>query len=243
MDAAWQPDAANQCEGTSGMTMLVEQEMRDQSAGHTTLDSSALAEQERPEIRQLEGKRQLSALLRGNLRMLPPLLGKLRDVVAARFYLRASTYMGRYVRVVGRPFIHNGGTLIVGDRTIIQSKIVRTELIAYAGGRLEIGPRTWIHYGCSIAAHELIRIGADCQLGPYTNIIDNAYHEIEDHLKTPPSRPVIIGDNVWIGTRVIILPGVTIGDRAVIGAGAVVTKDVPPRSVAAGNPARILRTF
>lgn len=215
----------------------------DQSAELAARASHAPAEQGQSQMRPLEGAQQLRALLRGNLRMLGPLLGKVREVTAARYYLRACTHVGRFVRTAGRPLIQNGGTLSIGDRTIIQSTIVRSELLAYEGGRLEIGPRTWIHYGCSIAAHDLIRIGADCHLGPYTNIIDNAYHEIEDHLTMPPSRPVIIGDNVWIGTRVIILPGVTIGDRAVIGAGSVVTKDVPPRSVAAGNPARVLRTF
>lgn len=199
--------------------------------------------QEQVQVRPLEGYYQLRSLLRGNLRMLGPLLSKSREALAARYYLRACTQLGRYVRVAGRPFVLNAGIMTIGERTIIQSTTVRSELIAYSGGRLEIGPRTWIHYGCSIAAHESIRIGADCHIGPYTNIIDNAYHDIEDHLATPPSLPVIIGDNVWIGTRVIILPGVTIGDRAVIGAGAVVTKDVPSRSVAAGNPARVLRSF
>jgi acetyltransferase-like isoleucine patch superfamily enzyme len=203
----------------------------------------SVGQEQAQEVRPPEAYRQLRSLLRGDLRMLGPLIVKAREALAARYYLRACTQLGRYVRVVGRPLMQNSGTLIIGERTIIQSTTVRCELIAYAGGRLEIGPRTWIHYGCSIAAHELIHIGADCHIGPYTNIIDNAYHDIEDHLMTPPSRPVVIGDNVWIGTRVIILPGVTIGDRAVIGAGAVVTKDVPPRSVAAGNPARVLRSF
>ena len=225
------------------MTKPVGQDIMDQSADRTTYVLHTMAEEGQVEIRELEGKRQLRALLRGNLRLIVPLLSKLREALAARYYFRACTQVGRYVRVAGRPFVRNGGTLIIGERTIIQSTTVRTELVAYPGGRLEIGPRTWIHYGCSIAAHELVRIGSDCHLGPYINIIDNAYHDIEDHSLTPPSRPVIIGDNVWIGTRVIVLPGVTIGDRAVIGAGAVVTKDVPPRSVAAGNPARILRTF
>lgn len=221
----------------------VDQQSMDQPTGYVAYVPHMPAEQGQAQMRQLEGKRQLHALLRGNLRALGPLIAKSREVLAARYYLRACTQVGRYVRVVGRPLVQNAGTLIVGDRTIIQSTTVRCEFVAYAGGRLEIGPRTWIHYGCSIAAHELVRIGADCHLGPYTNIIDNAYHDIEDHLLTPPSRSVIIGDNVWIGTRVIILPGVTIGDHSVIGAGAVVTKDVPPRSVAAGNPARILRTL
>lgn len=215
----------------------------DQSVDHATPVPHVAAESGQPEIRELESKRQLRALLRGNLRVLGPLFIKLREAIAARYYLRACTYVGRYVRVAGRPFIQNEGALIIGERTIIQSTTVRTELVAHPGGRLEIGPRTWIHYGCSIAAHELVRIGADCHIGPYTNMIDNAYHDIEDHSRIPPSHPVIIGNNVWIGTRVIILPGVTIGDHAVIGAGAVVTKNVPPRSVAAGNPARILRTI
>ncbi|MGZ3599346.1 MAG: acyltransferase [Ktedonobacterales bacterium] len=194
-------------------------------------------------MRPSEGQHQFRALLRGDVRVLGSLLAKARDALAARYYLRACTHVGRYVRVAGRPLVQNAGTLIISERTIIQSTTVRSEFVVHPGGHLEIGPRTWIHYGCSIGAHELVRIGADCHLGPYTNIIDNTYHDIEDHLVTPPSRPVIIGDNVWIGTRVIILPGVTIGDRAVIGAGAVVTKDVPPRSVAAGNPARVLRSF
>ena len=56
-----------------------------------------------------------------------------------------------------------------------------------------------------------------------------------------PSAPVWIGDDVWIGTRVIILPGVKVGNHAVIGAGAVVAKDVPPWAVVAGNPAEIIR--
>ncbi len=56
-----------------------------------------------------------------------------------------------------------------------------------------------------------------------------------------PERPVSIGNDVWIGARVIILPGVTIGDGCVIGAGAVVTKDVPAYSVCAGNPAKVVK--
>ena len=82
-----------------------------------------------------------------------------------------------------------------------------------------------------------MRIGADCSLGPYTNILDNDFHSIEDRRRIPESQPVLIGDNVWIGSRVIILPGITIGNDAVVGAGAVVTRDVPPRTVVAGNPA------
>ncbi len=194
-------------------------------------------------MKPLDSQRQLRALMRGDVRNLWWLLQKVHSAVAARIYLRRCTDVGRYVRVSGRPFISNAGSLTVGERVLIESTTVRCELITYVGGTLEIGPRTYINYGCSISAHKLVRVGADCHLGPYTNMIDNAYHDLDDHSVTPPSRPIIVGDNVWIGTRAIILPGVTIGDGAVIGAGAVVTKDVPARSIAAGNPARVLRTL
>lgn len=58
-----------------------------------------------------------------------------------------------------------------------------------------------------------------------------------------PAQPVTLEDGVWVGARVIILPGVTIGQGAIIGAGSVVTRDVPARTIAAGNPARIIRTL
>jgi maltose O-acetyltransferase len=72
-------------------------------------------------------------------------------------------------------------------------------------------------------------------------VMDNNQHDVVRHTELPPSGPVVIEDNVWIGSKVVILPGVRIGSRAVIGAGSIVTKDVPPRCVAAGNPARVLR--
>ena len=109
-----------------------------------------------------------------------------------------------------------------------------------SGAVLTIGERGFLNYGVSIAAHQEVRIGARCLIGNYTNILDNSYHDIVDHLKTPRSRPVIIGDDVWIGSHAIILPGVSIGDGACIGAGAVVRESVPPRAIVIGNPAQIV---
>lgn len=197
------------------------------------------ADHERP----LDGKRELRAAMRGDVRALGALLRKLSWWLTARSALRKATSVGRWVKAEGRPVVRNGGTFIVGDRAYLVSTIVRSEFVIYPGARLEIGARSFVNYGCSLAAHERIVIGKDCLIGPYVNILDNEYHSLLDHSKRPPSKHVVIGDNVWIGTRAIILPGVTIGDYAVIGAGAVVTHDVPARSVAAGNPARVLRTF
>lgn len=205
------------------------------------LVSSPPDETAAPPAAELAGRGEVRALLHGDLRLLKPLLRKGIGVALARVYLRRCTRVGHYVRVIGRPFVGNDGVIEIGDRTIIQSTTVRCELVATNGGHLKIGARTWIGYGCSLAAQRSIEIGDDCHLGPYTNILDNAYHDVYDHHARPISRPVTIGNSVWIGTRVIILPGVSIGDGAVVGAGAVVTRDVPARSVVAGNPARVLR--
>jgi len=77
--------------------------------------------------------------------------------------------------------------------------------------------------------------------GAYPVIFDNDFHEPMDHRKRPASKPVIIENHVWIGHRVTILPGVRIGAEAVVGAGSVVMKDVPPRTIVSGNPARVIR--
>lgn len=108
------------------------------------------------------------------------------------------------------------------------------------------------HFGAfnHITCTNKIHIGNQLLTGKWVTITDNS-HGTTDYeiLHIPPIErpifskgPVIIGDNVWIGDKVTILPNVTIGDGAVIGANSVVTKDVPAYCVAAGNPARIIRT-
>ncbi len=202
-----------------------------------------LPEPAEPAEPALQATYELKLLLHGNLRAGRPLARKLAETVRAKILLRKCSHLGKYVKLQGRPFVVSLGDIIIGDRVTIHSTTVRCELVAYHDARLEIGPRTFINYGCSLSARKLVRIGAGCNLGPYTNIMDNDFHSIEDRRRIPESQPVLIGDNVWIGARVIILPGITIGNDAVVGAGAVVTRDVPPRTVVAGNPARVLRTF
>lgn len=171
-------------------------------------------------------------------------LQEARQVVAARIYLRRCTYVGAFTRVNGHPpQVSNKGTLVIGERVRLNASIVPIELATMHGAALVIGDRTYLNYGVSIVAHESIAIGRRCLIGPYVNIQDNDWHDILDRSRKPASRPVTIEDNVWLGTRAIVLPGVTIGHDAVIGAGAVVTSSIPPRSIAVGNPARVLRTF
>lgn len=165
------------------------------------------------------------------------------QVLTTRFLLRRCTRIGRLVRMEGRPRIVNKGTIVIGDQVLIYSTTVPVELAAIGGGSIEIGDRSFLNYGVSISAFESVRIGQRCLLGAYVMILDNDWHDIIDRTRIPPSRPVILEDNVWLGNRVIVLPGVTIGHDAVVGAGSVVVKDIPPRSVAVGNPARVIRTF
>ena len=133
--------------------------------------------------------------------------------------------------------------MIIGERVQLISTVATLELLTEDGGLLEIGERTLVNFGCSIVATKLVHIGARCQIGPYSMMLDNDYHRVEPErrLERPSSQPIVIEDNVWIGARVIVMAGVTIGEDSCIGAGSVVTTDVAPRTLAAGVPARPIR--
>lgn len=113
------------------------------------------------------------------------------------------------------------------------------------GATLSIGRSSFINHGTSIAALERVELGENATIGPHCMILDNDFHRLEPERRQelPPSRPVVLGNNVWLGARVIVLPGVTIGDNTVVAAGSVVTRDLPPGVVAAGVPAKVLRAL
>lgn len=111
------------------------------------------------------------------------------------------------------------------------------------GDRLVIGARTFINADFLVVGGGLVTIGADCLIGPrcsiYTpNHAEDVAHRLEGWERP---EPVTIGSNVWIGGSVTLTPGVTIGDDSIIGAGSVVTRDIPAGVVAVGNPCRPLR--
>ena len=166
-------------------------------------------------------------------------------VFRARWYLRQANIIGPKVRVWGRPVVKNWGFMSFGERVRLVSTIATLELVAVPGARLEIGSNTFINYGCSIAANQWVSIGADCSIGTYVIIMDNNFHRLEPdrRFEVPESQPVTLEDNVWLGARVIVLPGVTIGTGSMIAAGSVVTRDIAPLSLAAGTPARVIRTL
>jgi acetyltransferase-like isoleucine patch superfamily enzyme len=166
-----------------------------------------------------------------------------RSVLGARWYLRHADEVGARVRVRGRPMISNYGRMVIGSRVQLISTAATLEIVTRQGGTLEIGDRTLVNYGGSIAAADSVRIGPRCLIGPHVLIMDNDFHRIEPErrLEWPESKPITIGENVWIGARVIVLAGVTIGDDSCIGAGSIVNEDIPPRVFAAGVPARVIR--
>ncbi len=117
-----------------------------------------------------------------------------------------------------------------------------TRVLVTEGARLEIGGRTYINDNSTVTCTEYIRIGSGCAISWNTSILDGNGHGLTVAGKPRPrSVPVTVGDGVWIGTGAIILAGVTIGDGAIIGAGSVVTGPIPARTVAAGNPAKVIR--
>lgn len=160
-------------------------------------------------------------------------------LISAKFYLR-NCKTGRFVTTRGKPLIIAKGTVIIGDRVVLWSIFNRTIISIHAKAKLQIGDYTRIN-GVHIAAKSSIKIGKNVRIGPYTIIMDSDFHDIQEHSVEGKSEPIIIGDNTWIASRVIILKGVTIGEGAVIAAGAVVTKDVPAYSMVAGVPAVVVR--
>ncbi len=187
--------------------------------------------------------RYVAALSRNPDESLLSRAGRLWSVVLARIYLRKCTSIGFGVRAAGRPRIINHGTLAIGERLQIYSTTARTELVVFPGATLKIGDRCFINYGTSIAATGSVRIGNDCLIGTHVMILDNDFHDLKQRDVFPAPRPVLLEDGVWLANHVLVLPGVTIGRGAAVGAGSVVTQDVPPRSLAVGNPARVSKTF
>ena len=108
---------------------------------------------------------------------------------------------------------------------------------------VHVGKNVVINFNCTFVDDGAIFIGDDCMIGPGCNLATSV-HPISPRLrrhKLQYNKPIHIGNNVWFGAGVTVLPGITVGDNAIVGAGSVVTKDVPANAIVAGNPARLIR--
>ncbi|HUZ36147.1 MAG TPA: sugar O-acetyltransferase [Streptosporangiaceae bacterium] len=124
-----------------------------------------------------------------------------------------------------------------------QGSVIRPPLYCDYGYQLRVGAGVFINFGLVALDVAAITIGDDTQIGPNVQLL-TPLHPLEADLRRArweAAKPITIGANVWLGGGVIVVPGVSIGDNTVVGAGAVVTADLPADAVAVGNPARIIR--
>ncbi|SRR6266487_18163 len=126
-----------------------------------------------------------------------------------------------------------------------EGAVIRPPLHCDHGYQLQVGARTFINFGLVALDVARITIGNDVQIGPNVQLL-TATHPVDAELrraKWESAKPITIGNNAWLGGGVIVLPGTAIGENTIVGAGAVVTRDLPANVIAAGNPARVVRSL
>jgi acetyltransferase-like isoleucine patch superfamily enzyme len=167
-----------------------------------------------------------------------------RVSLGVRLELSRSTHnalvIGAHTRVArGAQFSLRDGTVSIGANSV-----VRRMATFQVSGQVEIGAEVLVSTGVVVHCEQSVEVGDQSVLSEYTTVADSR------HVRTPPgvpihhsttSAPVRVGSNVWVASHVVITSGVTIGDQAIVGGGAVVTKDVPEWWLAAGNPARLVK--
>jgi maltose O-acetyltransferase len=159
------------------------------------------------------------------------------DITRARLYLRQADEVARDVRVLGRPLVRNRGRLTFGPGTVLRSIVAPIEIYVGPGGTMIVGKGTHLNSGCTFAAESRIELGERVEVAPYVSIYDTAFHALYERSRAPDPRPVIIEDDVWIGTKSTVLPGIRIGRGAVIMANSLVTRNVEPFTIVGGVPA------
>jgi len=129
----------------------------------------------------------------------------------------------------------------IGDDEIIINQPFRCDY----GQQLRVGKRFFANFNFTVLDEACVTIGDDCFIGPNVSIYTACHSTdpIARNTRQEWALPVTIGNNVWIGGSVTILPGVTIGDNVSIGAGSVVVKDIPSNTVAVGNPCRVIKNI
>jgi acetyltransferase-like isoleucine patch superfamily enzyme/acyl carrier protein len=173
----------------------------------------------------------------------------LRVFICEPLFKAYCTRYGRGVRTgVYIHWVAGRGELILGDEVLIDGKCSFDFAVRYSDRpSIEIGSHTVVGHGTSFTAGRRITVGRHCLIAGDVAILDAPGHPTDPELRKSGApanpedvRPVAIQDNVWIGRKVIVFPGVTIGEGSVIVAGAMVTTDVPAYTILAGNPGRVI---
>ncbi|MCA6216844.1 acyltransferase [Ideonella sp. B7] len=158
-------------------------------------------------------------------------------------------YLGRGTRVTGHHHIHIRGRFVAMERNLIAA--IESHGDARFNPTLVLGNNVTMENDCHVAAANRVEIHDNVLMASRVYVSDHAHgHATGAALALPPNDrpivskgPVVIEAEVWLGEGVCVLPGVRIGRSSIIGANSVVTRDIPPRSVAVGAPARVIRTF
>jgi len=138
-------------------------------------------------------------------------------------------------------WVQESATLVLGARVWLRSEYGANRITVFPGARIEIG-RDALLNGAMLHAKQAIRIGDDARLGFGVRVIDADLHDLDCETRER-CAPVHIGDRVWLGADCLVLRGVHIGSDVVVGAGSVVTRDLPDRCLALGAPARPVRAL
>jgi acetyltransferase-like isoleucine patch superfamily enzyme len=140
------------------------------------------------------------------------------------------------------PAICNQGSFQLGRGVCFRSFRTKTRIDVFKDATLTIGDGCFINDGVNICCSTAITIGPNTKIADWVVMYDTDFHPVEPSLPVR-SESITLGKNVWLGARVMILPGTTIGDHSIIAAGAIVRGHIPPRSIAAGIPAKVIKTF
>jgi len=152
---------------------------------------------------------------------------------------RAGTF-GKQPVILGKVQFRFRGTVHIGDKFMADGIAAGVTIKVARDAVLSMGNGCYMNTGSAIEVYHEVRIGDHALIAPFASIFDDDRHEAEPG-SSRAKGPVIVGNNVWLGRNVAVLPGITIGDGSVIGANSVVTRDIPSNCFAAGAPARVIR--
>ena len=152
----------------------------------------------------------------------------------------AAIKLGHHVRLSGEIYCKTRGTVNVGDYSVLQDNTIIRCLES-----IQIGNFTGIADGCLITDNNSHAIGAEAWVEHRIRVAPDGpgYPGLGNGWEYSDSKPVIIGDAVWVGSNSTVLKGVTIGDGAIVARGSMVTKNVPPYTLVAGNPAKVIKSL